>query len=472
MKIVFISSEAVPYAKTGGLADVSGVLPVELKRMGHEVIMVLPYYKAIREKGISTRKLNENVYIAKGNEGLTVYLVANEKYFNRPCLYGTPKGDYPDNGQRFGFFCQETLRLLPRIDFDADIIHSNDWQTGLIPLLLKTTEKDNSFFKKTRTVFTIHNMAYLGLFKPEIIAELGLPRDVYNPFKGIEFYGKTSFLKAGLIGADAISTVSEKYSKEIQTEEYGCGLDGLLKSRANRIYGILNGVDYRQWNPETDEYIARKYDIDNLDGKKKCRDDLLADFGVTISEKTPVIGMISRLADQKGFDILADSLEDLSQRELFIVLLGTGEEKYHSLFRKVVKKYPRHFGVRIAFDNVLAHKIEAGSDMFLMPSRYEPCGLNQIYSLKYGTVPIVRATGGLDDTIVDFNGKTGKGNGFKFRGYNSREMVEAIDRSVITFQNKKLWYGLMKNGMNEDFSWHRSAEKYVSMYRDIGAGMD
>ena len=472
MKIVFISSEAVPYAKTGGLADVSGVLPVELKRMGHEVIMVLPYYKAIREKGISTRKLNENVYIAKGNEGLTVYLVANEKYFNRSCLYGTPKGDYPDNGQRFGFFCQETLRLLPRIDFDADIIHSNDWQTGLIPLLLKTTEKDNSFFKKTRTVFTIHNMAYLGLFKPEIIAELGLPRDVYNPFKGIEFYGKTSFLKAGLIGADAISTVSEKYSKEIQTEEYGCGLDGLLKSRANRIYGILNGVDYRQWNPETDEYIARKYDIDNLDGKKKCRDDLLADFGVSISEKTPVIGMISRLADQKGFDILADSLKDLSQRELFIVLLGTGEEKYHSLFRKVVKKYPRHFGVRIAFDNVLAHKIEAGSDMFLMPSRYEPCGLNQIYSLKYGTVPIVRATGGLDDTIVDFNGKTGQGNGFKFRGYNSREMVEAIDRSVITFQNKKLWYGLMKNGMSEDFSWHRSAEKYVSMYRDIGAGVE
>lgn len=469
MKVAFITSEAVPYAKTGGLADVSGILPVELKKMGHEVIMVLPYYKVIRDKGIPATKIRENVYVTEGAGGLTVYLIAGEKYFDRSCLYGTPKGDYPDNALRFGFFCRETLKLLPEINFRPDIIHTNDWQTGLIPLFLKTTERGNPFFKETRTVFTIHNMAYLGLFRPDVIPELGLPGDVFNPLSGIEFYGKVSFLKAGLIGADAISTVSRKYSEEIQTKEYGCGLDGLLKARTDHLYGILNGVDYQHWNPETDNYIAQKYSIDDMGGKKKCRDDLLQEFGVEISDKIPVIGMISRLADQKGFDILAKGLKALSNMDLFIVLLGTGDEKYHKLFGRAKKRYPRHFGVRIDFDNILAHKIEAGSDMFLMPSRYEPCGLNQIYSLKYGTVPIVRATGGLDDTISNFDREAGQGNGFKFTAYNSRQLVKVINSAIEMFQDKKIWQVLVRNGMGEDFSWHRSAEKYVQMYRDISA---
>lgn len=452
MNIAFITSEAVPYAKTGGLADVSGALPQELARLGHNVVLILPYYQMIRKKNIPSRIAGQNP---------SVYFIENDKYFDRPELYGTPQGDYPDNAIRFGYFCRTVLELLPKINFRPDIIHVNDWQSALIPFFLKTDELDNPFYKDTKTVLTIHNMAYQGLFEPEVLNDLKISWDFFKPHGGIEFYGMVNFLKAGLISSDAISTVSEKYSYEIRTEEYGCGLDGVLREEGGHVYGILNGVDYNHWNPEVDEFIVKRYGINNLSGKRECRKDLLKEYSLSALDTTPIIGIISRLADQKGFDILAEAIDELALLDLRIVLLGTGDEKYHELFTEIKEKYPDHFGIRIAFSNPLAHKIEAGSDMFLMPSRYEPCGLNQIYSLKYGTIPIVRATGGLDDTIEDLK------NGFKFEEYSSRALLEVIKRALRAFKDTALWNQLMLDGMNQDFSWHRSAEKYVEMYDRI-----
>lgn len=458
MNIAFITSEAVPYAKTGGLADVSGSLPLELAKLGHKVVLVLPYYQMIKKKGYPVRITTQNP---------SVYFIENDEYFDRPELYGTPKGDYPDNAFRFGYFCKAVLELLQEINFQPDIIHTNDWQCALIPFYLKTTYRDNPFYKKTKTVLTIHNMAYQGLFERDVLDGLGIDKEYFKPHGGIEFYGKVNFLKAGLISADAISTVSQKYSHEIQTPEFGYGLDGVLREEAGHVYGILNGVDYSHWNPEVDDFIVKRYSINDLSGKEECRRDLLKEFGLSALDTTPIIGIISRLADQKGFDILASAIEEIALLDLRIVLLGTGDQLYQKLFTEIKERYPEHFGIRIAFSNPLAHKIEAGSDMFLMPSRYEPCGLNQIYSLKYGTIPIVRGTGGLEDTIEDFDPQTGKGNGFKFYEYSPKALLDAIKRAIKVFRNKPLWKKLMLNGMQQDFSWRRSAEKYIEMYLNI-----
>jgi len=465
MNIAFVTSEAVPYAKTGGLADVSGALPQELEKLGHNVILVMPYYEVVKKKNIPVKKLdNADVYVAKTGKDLPVYFIANEEYFNRPELYGTPQGDYPDNALRFSYFCNAVLDLLPKIHFKPDIINTNDWQSALIPFYLRNSRKDEVFYKDTKTVLTIHNMAYQGLFEPSVLPEIGIGWDSFKPHGGVEFWGKMNFLKAGLVSVDAINTVSEKYSKEIQTDEYGCGLDGVLRDQGGHVYGILNGIDYSQWNPEVDDLILRKFSMSSLNGKMDCKKDLLREFGLTALDSTPIIGVISRLADQKGFDILAEIIEELAILDMRLVLLGTGDERYHKLFTKIKEKYPEQFGIKIAFNNALAHKIEAGSDMFLMPSRYEPCGLNQIYSLKYGTVPIVRGTGGLDDTIQDFNPETKAGNGFKFYEYSSWELLNTIKRALRLYKNKELWNTLMLNGMKQDFSWSKSAEKYIEMY--------
>lgn len=468
MNIVFVTSEAVPYAKTGGLADVSGALPLELEKLGHNVILVMPYYQMIKKKNLTVHKVEgSDVYVAKTGKNLSVYFIANDEYFDRPELYGTPQGDYPDNSTRFGYFCKTVLDLLPKINFRPDVINVNDWQSALIPLFLKTTHSGDDFYKGVKTVLTIHNMAYQGLFDPSVLPDLGLGWDLFTPHWGVEFYGKVNFLKAGLISADAISTVSEKYSREIQTEEYGCGLDGVLREQGGHVYGILNGIDYAQWNPEVDEFVTKRFTLHDLSGKLECRKDLLKEYGLNALDTTPVVGIISRLADQKGFDILAEAIEEIALLDLRLVLLGTGEEKYHKLFTAIKEKYPDHFGIKIAFNNAIAHKIEAGSDMFLMPSRYEPCGLNQIYSLKYGTVPIVRATGGLDDTIQNFDPFAETGNGFKFEEYSANALLGTIKWAIRNFKDKKLWHKLMLNGMKQDFSWHRSAEKYIEMYKKI-----
>ena len=479
MKVLFVSPEAVPFAKTGGLADVSGALPKALKKMGIDVRLVLPFYRMVREQKYNYQTLIENLEIPIGRRslkgdikallewenGFPVYFVEKEEFYDRSNLYGTPKGDYFDNAERFIFFSRMVLELCEKIDFFPDIIHGNDWQCGLIPAYLKTLFRSDSRFAKTASVFSIHNIAYQGLFPGEDFPLTGLPAELFS-ISGVEFWGKVSFIKAGIVFSDIITTVSEKYSQEIQTEEFGYGLEGILRERKNDLYGVLNGADYEEWNPATDKYIAANYSLDDLSGKIKCKEDLVKIFKLPkklISR--PLFGVISRLADQKGFDLLAEIIDELMNLDLGLVLLGTGEEKYHQLFTRIGEKYPKKTGIKIAYDNTLAHKIEAGCDIFLMPSRYEPCGLNQIYSLKYGTIPIVRATGGLDDTIQEFNPSSGQGTGFKFEPYEGQALFQTIKRALTLYQDKANWQKLMKNAMKADFSWEKSAQKYRELYR-------
>jgi starch synthase len=478
LRVLFVTSEAVPFAKTGGLADVAGALPKFLEGLGCEVQLIMPYYRMVRKSGLPVQRLEQTLDVTLGNETLQadlyqsepgkkplVYFIGREEFFDRENLYGTPKGDYFDNAERFVFFSKAALAFCRAMDFSPDIIHHHEWQTGLIPVLLRCSDPKDPLFSRTAAVFTIHNIAYQGLFAREKLSLTGLPAEVYNP-EGIEFWGKINFMKAGIVYADVINTVSHRYSQEIQTAEYAYGLEGILRKRSRDLYGILNGVDYHDWDPSHDPHLASSYRLDDLSGKRVCKRDLLKEFGLTPSlEEMPVLGVISRLADQKGFDLLSEILEDLFKLDLGFVLLGTGDQKYHDLFTRIARKYPRKAGIRIAYDDRLAHKIEAGADLFLMPSRYEPCGLNQIYSLRYGTIPVVRATGGLDDTIVHYNPATGTGNGFKFLRYDAKEFLQQIDAAISFYHQPEHWNRLVRNAMSADFSWARSAGSYVDLYR-------
>ncbi|MGD8534207.1 MAG: glycogen synthase GlgA [Candidatus Aminicenantes bacterium] len=479
LKILFASSEVTPFAKTGGLADVSASLPSALASLGHQVVVVMPLYRSVKEGQFKLKNHEEyldvpfrgntgkdQVLFSKLSDNVRIYFVNRDEFFDRSALYGTPEGDYPDNAERFIFFSQAVLSLSQLIEFHPDIIHCNDWQTGLVPVYLRILYKDDSFFADSRTVFTIHNLAYQGLFPDQSMAISGLPQELFS-IEGLEYYGKMNFLKGGIVFSDAITTVSEKYSQEIQTQEYGYGLEGILQKRAKDVHGILNGVDYKEWSPEDDTHLAANYDLNDLSGKHKCKLELLELFELDESENAPLIGIISRLAAQKGFDILAEAVDELIELGVSLVLLGTGDKAYEKQFAELGEKHRGHFGVKIAFDNALAHKIEAGADMFLMPSRYEPCGLNQMYSLRYGTIPVVRATGGLDDTIQEFDPNSGKGNGFKFAEYSSGALVEAVKRALRVYGKRGVWLGLMKNAMKEDFSWNRSALRYDEVYRQV-----
>lgn len=476
LKVLIAASEVVPFAKTGGLADVTGALSKELKKLGHDIRVIMPFYKetkrrklAIKDTGetllieISDKIVQAKICTATIDKNITVYLIENDDYYGRDELYRTAEGDYPDNAERFIFFSKAVLELTKTVNFKPDIIHCNDWQTGLVPVLLKVNENENPFFANTSVVFTVHNLAYQGLFWHLDMPLTNLPWDVFTP-EGIEFYGKINLMKAGMVYSDVINSVSKKYSKEIQTPEFGFGLEGVLAGRAADLYGIINGVDYDEWNPESDKFIKKKYSAKDLSGKEACRTDLLSKFKLKDKKNTPVIGMISRLVDQKGFDLIADKIKDIMKLNIFLVILGTGDEKYHNLFKKIQKEYPDKVGIKLGFDNSLAHKIEAGSDIFLMPSKYEPCGLNQLYSLKYGTIPVVRATGGLDDTIKNFKPKTGKGNGFKFSAYTSNAMLLKIKEAVKVYKSGKDWKQLVSNAMAEDYSWMQSAKEYVKLY--------
>jgi len=478
LRVLFVTSEAVPFAKTGGLADVAGALPKFLKGLGCEVKTVMPYYRMVRKSGLPIQPAERSLEVTLGNETLqadlyqcelngtnTVYFIGREEFFDREHLYGTPRGDYFDNAERFAFFSKAALAFCQSMNFSPDIIHHHEWQTGLIPALLRSLYSEDSLFSHSAVVFTIHNIAYQGLFRKEKLSLTGLPMEMYNP-EGIEFWGKINFMKAGIVYADVINTVSQMYSKEIQTAEYGYGLEGILRKRSRDLYGILNGVDYQDWDPSHDPHLISPYSLQDLSGKRACKKDLLKELSLPSSlEDVPVLGVISRLADQKGFDLLADILEDLFNLDIGFVLLGTGEQKYHDLFTRIGRKYPRKAGIRIAYDDRLAHKIEAGADLFLMPSKYEPCGLNQIYSLRYGTIPIVRATGGLDDTIVHYDPSTGKGNGFKFIRYDAKEFLHQIETAIHYYHQPEHWNRLLRNAMTADFSWARSAESYVELYR-------
>ena len=478
MKVLLVSSEVAPFSKTGGLADVSGSLPGALKHLGCDVRVATPLYKMVREsrctletllKGLKV-KIGENfrkgdVSVSTLNGQVNTYLIEKNQYYNRDYLYGTSRGDYSDNATRFIFFSLMVLKLCKEIGFKPDVIHCNDWQSGLIPAYLRTVYRDDPFFAHTAVLFTIHNLAYQGNFPWEELALTGLPPEIFTP-EGIEFWGKWSFLKAGIVYSEVINTVSRAYSREIQTPEYGCGMEGILTYRRDDLFGIINGVDYETWNPEKDTFIVANYSKDNLAGKSKCKADLISQLGLPKSLKNrPLLGMISRLADQKGFDLVAEVMEDLMNLNVGFVLLGTGEQKYHKLFESIAQKYPKKAGIRLSYDNALAHKIEAGCDMFLMPSRYEPCGLNQIYSLKYGTIPVVRATGGLDDTIKDYTLSPEEGNGFTFNNYTPHEFLDTVKEALVLYEKKDAWLKLVKKGMSLDFSWENSARQYIDLYQ-------
>ena len=479
MRIVFAASEGVPFSKTGGLADVAGALPKALVASGHEVQLLLPRYrmtkpgKPLPQFKSLTLPLPAGFKFASLQDGGTAdgvktSLVECPEYFDREGLYQTNGQDFPDNALRFAAFSLACLEALKRSENPPDIIHCHDWQSALIPIYLRHLYQNDPFFANVSVVFTIHNLGYQGSFPPHVLPQIGLHYGVFT-IDGLEFYGKACLLKGGILFSDFVTTVSRKYAEEIQTPEFGYGLEGVLKSRADRLEGILNGVDYAAWSPATDKLIATNYTPENLAGKDACKKALLEKMGARqIVLDRPVIGIVSRFAAQKGFDLIADIAEELMAMDLYIVALGTGEPEYEALFRALAAKYPEKFLVKVAYDNTVAHQIEAGADMFLMPSRYEPCGLNQIYSLKYGTVPVVRATGGLDDTIQNFDGKVG--TGFKFRDYTPDALLGAIRQAVEVYRQPKVWRKLMLNGMKKDFSWDASAQQYIKIYQTLQKG--
>jgi len=474
MHIAFAASECVPFAKTGGLADVVGALPRALAGLGHQVTVYLPRYRQTKLPQAKTVVQSITVpfddkyrfcSVVDGGVqgGVQFYFIEYPPFFDREAHYGTPEGDYPDNAERFALYSRAVLEAAKILGV-PDVFHCHDWQSALVPVLLRNLYREDPALRDAATVFTIHNMGYQGLFAPDVLPLLLLPWDLFT-IRKMEFFGKVNFLKGALVESDFITTVSKKYSQEIQTAEFGFGLEGVLRARSGTVTGILNGVDYNEWSPESDKFIAAKYSPSVLDGKRECKRDLLAAFGVTDANlELPVIGIVSRFAAQKGFDLIAQIADRLAREEMIIVALGAGDKQYEDLFRRLHQQFPQKIAVKVAYDNAIAHKIEAGADMFLMPSRYEPCGLNQIYSLKYGTVPVVRATGGLDDTIEPWDARTGKGTGFKFTDYSGDALLATIRAALTAFQNKQSWQTLMRNGMNKDFSWNASAREYVRVY--------
>ena len=477
MHVAFVASECVPFAKTGGLADVIGALPRALAGLGHRVSVYLPKYRQTDTAGMKlvVRSLTvpfddhyrfPALWEAPAVDGVGYYFVDYEPFFGRDALYGTARSDYPDNAERFALFARAVVEAA-KVTGVPDVFHCHDWQSALVPVLLRSLYAEDPVLARTPVVFTIHNIGYQGLFPPEVLPLLQLPWDLFTIAK-LEFFGKVNFLKGALVFSDFITTVSRKYSQEIQTREYGFGLEGVLRARSATVTGILNGVDYDEWSPERDPHIAAPYSPDTLEAKAKNKADLLKSFGLAEpAKRQPVIGIVSRFAGQKGFDLIAQIADRLAREELTVVALGAGDREYEDLFRRLQMLYPQRFAVRIVYDNALAHKVEAGADIFLMPSRYEPCGLNQIYSLRYGTVPIVRATGGLDDTIEPWDAKTGRGTGFKFSEYTGAALLAAIRAALAAYQDEAGWQTLMRNGMAKDFSWTASALEYGKIYERV-----
>ena len=480
MNVMIVSPEAVPFAKTGGLADVAGALPKYLPELGVDACLVMPLYGKVTRAGVKLTKervvlkipvgqnvINGSVWTAKlPGSDVTVYFIDNRELYGRPELYGEKGKDYADNCKRFIFFCRGVLELIKALDLKIDVLHLNDWQAGLIPVYIKTLYAKDPKVRDIATLFTVHNLAYQGVFWHWDLPLTGLPWDLFN-WTELEFYGKLNFMKGALVFSDALNTVSKTYAKEIQTEEFGSGLEGVLTQRRNVLFGVVNGVDYDVWNPEVDDLIPAKFSVDDLSGKAKCKAQLQADQKLPVRADIPLIGLISRLVDQKGLDIISKIFEDLMDFDVQFVLLGTGDPKYHKMFEKLAKKYPDKFAANITFDNQLAHTIEAGCDMYLMPSRYEPCGLNQIYSLRYGTVPIVTQTGGLKDTIVNLTDQTvedGTATGLSFGKYAAKPLFETLKRALAFYGQKKGWKKLVTNCMNQDWSWTRAAREYIDLY--------
>jgi starch synthase len=477
--IALLASEVAPFAKTGGLADVAGALPRALAEAGASVRVLMPFYREVKKRNPPVRKLLEgSLTDGRGraipysvrehvDSGVSTLFIEHDAFFERDALYGTPAGDYPDNGERFAFFARASLEVLRASGAAVDLIHAHDWQSALALAYLRFVYAGDPFFTRTKTVFTIHNLAYQGHFDKEILAAAGLPARLFN-MSDLEFFGKVNFLKAGILYADAVTTVSPRYAEEIQTPEFGCGLDGLLRHRSAVLRGILNGVDYAAWDPATDTQIPARYGPGDLKGKAACKAELVKMFGLPpTAAGRPVVGVVSRLAGQKGFDLVAGALDEMFKRDFVLVVLGTGEAAVQDALTAAQPRYPERFGLKIAFDDRVARTIYAGSDFFLIPSRYEPCGLTQMYSLKYGTIPVVRATGGLDDTIREFDPIAKTGNGFKFDDYKREALLGCLDRALARWKDKASWARLVENAMAEDFSWDRSARAYLDLYASL-----
>lgn len=471
LKILFVSAEVSPYAKTGGLADVAGSLPKALASMGNDVRIVMPRYKTINtgmnyviDFPVKMDYKNETCIIReagmknKGGRPLPVYFVDNYHYYDRDGVYG-----HFDDGERFSFLCRAVLEMLPRISFKPDVIHCNDWHTGPICMMLNEAYKNDSFYSNISTVFTVHNLQYQGHFSKEILRFFKVSEGVFTPDK-VEFYGTFNFMKAGLVYADIINTVSKMYAREIQTAEYGERLEGLLKKRSEDLFGIVNGICYDDFNPDTDSQIYRNYNANDFSNKKENKRALQKEFGLP-ERDVPVLGLVSRLSGQKGLNLIIDQIDRILSNDVQFVLLGNGDEHYHNEFKSVKSRYPDKMGIYLGFNATLAQRIYAGSDMFLMPSRFEPCGLGQIISFRYGTIPIVRSTGGLADTVIDFDEDNVHGNGFSFKAFEAVKLAETIERALKLYNEKPdVWIQLVKRALMQDFSWSKSALEYVDLY--------
>lgn len=471
LKVLIVSSEAAPFVKSGGLGDVIGSLPKALREMGADVRIVIPKYNAIKQEnfigtefmGSYNTKLGwrtQKAGVLYKDIDVPVYFIENDYYFGRQELYG-----YSDDNERFAFFCKAVLDMLPFVDFIPDIIHCNDWQTGPLPMILKETYKKVSYLKNIKTLYTIHNLQYQGNFDASTLEMFDLPAYLFDNGT-VEFYGRMSYMKAGIIYSDMISTVSKTYANEIQTEEYGYGFDGIIRANSDKLRGIINGIDYVENDPETDKHIDVNFSEKTIELKKENKKLLQRQLGLE-ERDVPMICMVSRLANQKGFDILACAMEQIMVNDLQFVLLGTGEKQYEDMFRYYESLWKGRFCSCIMFDNTLAQKIYASGDMFLMPSRFEPCGLGQMFSLRYGMVPIVRKTGGLADTVEQFNTETGKGNGFLFDTYDSGGILWALGEALKVYKNPKEWNILVENCMRTHLSWTDSAKIYIELYKEI-----
>jgi len=474
MRILIAAPEAVPYVKTGGLADVTGALLKEFRKRNTKASLILPLYSSIR-KNFRLYRTNRSVRIEMGGFILTgniwvsekssapkSYFIECDELYGRPELYGTSDGDYADNAMRFIFFSKAVLETCIALNVRPDVIHCNDWQTAMIPLYLKTLYKDNVYLKKTATLYTLHNLGYQGIFQAADMVYTDLGREYFVPEK-IEFYGRLNFMKAGLLYSDLLNTVSETYAKEILEKENGFGLDGVLRKRQADLFGVVNGVDYDEWDPSKDSLIPAKYDRNDMKGKAKCRRILLQKTGLD-NKKTPLLGIVSRLSSQKGLDLLYDSLEELVTMGVNLIIIGKGDEHYQNLFAKAAEKYKGKIFVKIGFDESLAHLIYAGCDFFLMPSRYEPCGLGQLIAMRYGTVPIARKTGGLADTIKDYNHISSTGTGFLFSDFTPSAFQDAVKRALCVYADDRKMKKLVFDSMDADFSWGRSAGRYFELY--------
>lgn len=477
MRIAMISPEVTPFAKTGGLADVAGTLAVALERLGHEVSLVMPAYHCVLRGDFALEqtpmrfsvpladRYEEGAVLRAGlGKNISVHLIRADRYFDRDSLYGTSAGDYPDNAERFVFFSRAALEILRRDR--VDIVHCHDWQSALVIVFLKTQADRYPELALSRTVFTAHNLGFQGIFRESEWSLLDLDRSFFSP-EYLEFHGHVNFFKGALLCADKITTVSPTYAREIMGMEQGFGLEGVLQRRAGDLVGILNGVDYGLWNPAVDPWIAARYTESNLTAKRDCKRSLQRALGLPARDKAPLVGMVSRLTSQKGFDLVEKIFDQLMERDLQMAILGSGEERYEEFLRRVAKQFSQKVGVRVGFDEALAHRIEAGADILLMPSLYEPCGLNQMFSLKYGTIPIVRAVGGLKDTVEDFDLERGTGTGFVFGPYEPEALLAAVERALQAYGDKKAWTALRRRAMSMDFSWERSADAYSNLYQQL-----